>query len=177
MGERALTALGRPQTLNDVAVWSESLEDFGYNLRDWQHEVSRRFSSRKQLAESIEEAPPLLAGRFVDGDVADAYLAAYAEWLSLNADIPSPTWCQRGQRSSNKPWYSGPDQTYLEKAAPINFSKRGLFAVPDNVFIPRPGRPRVSLELKREKAAERQRAYRKRVKAILDRARAMGIAP
>lgn len=175
MGKRTSTALIRPRTLCEVADWSDSLESFGYNLRDWQHEVSRRFSSRRQLAEGVEEAPLLLAKRFSDGEVADAYLAAYAEWLSLEAGIPPPSWCERSQGRLKTPWFSGSDQPFLEQATPISFRKRGLFTVPENVFKPHPGRPRVSSESKRLKAAERQRAYRERVKAMLDQARAMGI--
>lgn len=177
MGEETSRVLSRPRTLNEVARRSGSLESFGYNLRDWQHEVSRRFSSHRQLADSIQEPPVLLAKQFSDGEVADAYLAAYAEWLSLEAGIPSPLWCEGKTRRLKRPWYSGANQSHLEKTTPTSFSKRGLYTVPENVFKARPGRPRVSSESKRLKAAERQRAYRKRVKAILDRARAMGIGP
>lgn len=173
MNEPTQTAQSRSRTLHQVADRSNSLEAFGYNLRDWQHEVSRCFSSRRQLTESIAEAPPLLARRFIDGEVADAYLAAYAEWLSLESGISSPSWTQRIRGRLKTSWYSGPDRSFLDKTSPISFSERGLFTVPENVFKPRPGRPIKSSESKRLKAAERQRAYRKKVRAILDRARRM----
>ncbi|MCH6258953.1 hypothetical protein MLD52_20525 [Puniceicoccaceae bacterium K14] len=167
--------LQRPKTFKEVAERSDSLESFGYNLRDWQHEVSRRATSHQQLSTSIQEAPPILAMKFAQGEIADAYFAAYAEWLSIQANIDSPTWSKRKARSLKTAWYSGPNHNQLDELTPESFHKRGLYTLPENVFNPKPGRPRVSEETKRQKAILRQRAYRKRTKAILDKARALGI--
>jgi len=167
--------LQRPATLKEVADLSDSLESFGYNLRDWQHEVSRKTTSRQQLSKCIQESPTILANQFEEGEIADAYLAAYAEWLSIQAKVPQPIWSKRKARSLSTPWYSTQNRDQLEERAPESFSKRGVFAIPENVFKPKAGRPRVSAECKREKAIARQRAYRQRIKAILEQARAIGI--
>lgn len=166
----------RPSSLKEVATRSDSLESFGYNLRDWQHEISRGVTSRTQLSSRIQEAPPILAHRFEQGEVADAYLAAYAEWLSHKANINPPAWSRRKARSLLAPWYSSANRKKLEELTPASFRKRGLYTAPENVFCPKPGRPRVSAETKRQKAIARQRAYRQRVKAILEQARAVGIS-
>ncbi len=167
--------LSRPKTLKELARQSETLEEFGYNLRDWQHEIARLVTSRSELTERLREAPRLLAGRFADGDVADAYLAAYAEWLAENAGVVPPKWVNQETRVAGKSWYSDDSREQLESLTPYNFSRRGLYTIPDNIFKPRRGRPRVSEESKRLKALERQRAYRRRVKALVDKARAAGL--
>ncbi|MDQ8186952.1 hypothetical protein [Pelagicoccus sp. SDUM812002] len=175
MLESKQQTLHRPATFKEVADQSDSLESFGYNLRDWQHEISRRATSHQQLSKSIQEPPTILANRFTDGNIADAYLAAYAEWLSLKAKVSQPAWSKRKARSLKTPWYSTQNRNQLEERTPESFSKRGVFTVPQNVFTPKAGRPRVSAETKRQKAIARQRAYRQRVKALLEKARASGL--
>ena len=49
MPDRNSEILDRPKTLSELAQRSHSLEDFGQNLRDWQHEISRRVSSTKEV--------------------------------------------------------------------------------------------------------------------------------
>ncbi len=168
------TSLHRPATLKELAARSDSLESFGYNLRDWQHEVSRLATSHQALQRRIQEAPPILASRFEDGNIADAYLAAYAEWLANKANLPTPLWARRKSRSLANPWYSSSNHDSLENATPESFKRRGLFTVPENIYHPKPGRPRVSTESKRQRANARQRAYRQRMKSLIDQARALG---
>ena len=71
----------RPTTLKEIAERSDSLGDFGRHLRDWLHEL-RRASSRTQAAATITDEPPRLRDKFLQGGVADAWLAAYAEHLA-----------------------------------------------------------------------------------------------
>ncbi len=172
MNEPKSVQLRRPETLKEVSLLSQNLEEFGYNLRDWQHEISRLVTSRKQLAARIEEAPPILSGKFAQGDAADAYLAAYAEWLAQSASIDVPIWSQQKERTAATLWFADSNRKQLERLTPESFRKRGVFTVPDDIFQPRKGRPRVSAESKRQKAIQRQRAYRKRIKALVEKARA-----
>lgn len=165
--------LVRPRTLKELAERSHSLEDFGRNLRDWQHEISRRVSNTKEFEDRLQEVPELLADRFEGGDVADAYLAAYADWLSVHAKLQSPHWSKDPQRKLNTPWYADSNQIQLESLAPESFRIRGVYTVPESIFNPRRGRPKVSAEQKRLKAIERQRQYRKRIKALVEKARAL----
>lgn len=164
----------RPRTLSDVAEWSESLEDFGMHLRDWQHEIERGgVHNRAELARRLEAAPRLLSGQFTDGDVADAYLAAYAEWLADRAGISRPSWCGDRSRAARDPWFSSPARALLLVRSPGSFRQRNLFAIPEPVFSPRPGRPPVSFEQRREKARLRQKAYRGRIRELVQKARTM----
>ena len=165
--------LDRPKTLKELAQRSHSLEDFGRNLRDWQHEISRRVSSTKEFKLRLQEASELLADKFEEGEVADAYLAAYADWLSIRANIKSPHWAKDPQRRLSTPWYADSNHSQLESLAPESFRIRGVYAVPESIFNPRRGRPRVSAEEKRLKAIERQRQYRERIKALVEQARSL----
>ncbi len=155
----------RPQTLREVAEQSDSLSEFGMNLRDWQHEIQRGgVHSRRELSRRIEEAPPLLGERIVEGDVADAYLAAYAEWLSDQAAVPRPAWCSDRRRTAQDPWFATPVRGWLLASAPASFRQRNIYALPEPIFRPAPGRPKVHDQQKREKARLRQQAYRDRIR-------------
>lgn len=171
MTEGNVSNLDRPQTLKELAQRSHSLESFGRNLRDWQHEISRRVTSQKEFQRRLADEPPRLAGGFEGGDVADAYLAAYAEWLTDQASLNAPDWVADRNRTLQDPWYADSNQTQLEKLAPKSFRTRNVYTIPDPIFKPRRGRPRVSVEQKRWKAIERQRAYRQRIKVLVERAR------
>lgn len=155
----------RPKTLRQVAEGSDSLKAFGMNLRDWQHEIQRGgVHSRSELLSRMQEAPPKLKDRIEQGEVADAYLAAYAEWLADRAKMDRPAWCADQSRVSFEPWFSTPLRGHLLVVSPGSFRQRNLFTVPEDIFVPRPGRPRVSADTKREKARRRQQAYRRRKK-------------
>ena len=165
----------RPHTLVEVAAQTGSLADFGANLRDWQHHIQRDgVHARKGLAACIVEAPIRLRGKFEGGDIADAYLAAYAEWLADRTDIARPKWCRDRTRVADKPWFATPLRGHLLVVSPASFRQRNLFTVPENVFTARPGRPRVSHAHKLEKARLRQKAYRQRIRTLVRQARAMG---
>ena len=162
----------RPKTLREVAEWSASLRDFGMNLRDWQHEIQRGgVHSSRELARRLAEAPERLAQRFPQADVADAYLAAYAEWIADHAGIPRPAWCADPRRIASEPWFSTSTRGLLLVRSPASFRQRNLFTIPDPVFSAKRGRPRVPPEQKREKACNRQRAYRVRIRELIMHAR------
>lgn len=164
----------RPKTLQEVARRSASLHDFGMNLRDWQHEIQRGgVNSSSELARRLAAAPECLAARFPQADVADAYLAAYAEWIADHAGIPRPQWCADRKRVASEPWFSTPTRGLLLVRSPASFRQRNLFTIPDPVFTSKPGRPRVLPEQKQEKARRRQSAYRARIRKLIARARAL----
>ena len=170
------TRIRRPSTLYEVAVWSESLAEFGTNLRDWQHAIRREgVHSRPELLRRLSDPPPLLATRFPQGEVADAYLAAYAEWLADRSGVPRPEWCGDPRRVSEEPWFSSPARAMLLVTSPASFRQRNLFTRPEPVFTPLPGRPRVPDEQRREKARRRQKAYRQRIRTLVEQARASGL--
>jgi hypothetical protein len=155
----------RPKSLKEVAQNSESLNDFGLNLRDWQHEL-RKASSRAQAAASIAEEPPRLRDKFPEGYVADAWLAAYAEHLSGKIGQPAPVWAFVPWRISAEPIFDeGSDSPGLRALAlahaPLAFKRRNIFT--PSVDLPlklRAGRPVKTAEEKRKNNAERQRRFR-----------------
>ena len=166
----------RPKTIRDVARVSETLDDFGLNLRDWQHDIQRGgVHSRAEFEKRLSESPRLLRDRFDGGDVADAYLAAYAEWLADRAKIAPPRWCAYKTRVANDPWYSGSTREQLERTSPKTFRRRNLYTIPESIFAPRRGRPRVSQEQLKEKARLRQKDYRRRIRELVARAREAGL--
>ncbi|MGA1101763.1 MAG: hypothetical protein ACO3VB_08350 [Opitutales bacterium] len=158
----------RPTTLKEVSGQSSSIEEFGLLLRDWVHHVVRGdVSNRPALHQSIRETPSSLRKRFYQGDVADAYLAAYAEWISDQAGIPRPNWVKQKNRSLQDPWFSDNARSSLLVSTPASFRQRGIFTIPENVVRLRRGRPSVSAEQKNRKARERDRRYRNKIREKL----------
>lgn len=167
----------RPVTLAEIAERSGSLEDFGRHFRDWLHEI-RRHSSRPQLDTTIQREPPRLAARFVQGAVADAWLAAYAEHLASRIGRPTPAWADARARVAREPWFAT-DSTSARlrlralRDSPPAFKKRNLFTpAVDLPLALRAGRPVKSTEEKRRNNAERQRRFRARRLAELKQLRA-----
>jgi hypothetical protein len=166
----------RPNTLKEVAERSDSLQEFGLNLRDWLHQL-RGASSCNQAACAIEAAPPLLRERFAEGAIADAWLGAYAEYLAQRLRRPAPAWAFAAERVAAAPVFDvGSDSTNLRLLAlahaPAAFKRRNIFT--PSVDLPlrlRAGRPRKSVEEKRRNNAERQRRFRKARQAELVRLR------
>ena len=169
---KASLNIERPVTLADVTRKVDSLETFGMNLRDWQHAIQRGgVRSRAEFRRRLSEDPPLCRQQFVGGDVADAYVAAYAEWLADQAGIRRPAWTGDSARVARDPWFATPLRGRLLATTPASFRQRNLFTVPEPIFRAAPGRPRVPPEHKREKARMRQKAYRQRIRALLEKAR------
>lgn len=165
----------RPHTLAEVARRADGPETFGWELQDWLHHV-RNIRTRGRLRAALSETPAILAGRFKEGDAADAWLAAFAEYLALHTRLDVPAWALEPHRKSKKPWFSvtAPDERLLAlRDSPPPFKNRNLFT--PRVDLPlnlRPGRPPVSAEHKRRKNAERQRRFRQRRARELDQLRA-----
>lgn len=121
----------RPSTLKAVAERSESLADFGRHLRDWIHEL-RLASSRRLAAAAVAEEPPLLRRKFARGEVADAWLAAYAEHLAIKASIRPPDWLFTSSRILAKPSFNEENESPALRAlalahAPLLFKRRNIY--------------------------------------------------
>jgi hypothetical protein len=157
----------RPTSLNEVASQSDSIEEFGRNLRDWLHEV-RRFTSRPQLIDAVAVEPRRLKECFPLGDVADAWLAAYAEHLAANAGFASPEWAFDPSRTCARPWFADVSASPGLRAiallrSPLAFKRRNIYAA--DVDLPlrlRSGRPRKNAGQRRKSNAARQARFRKR---------------
>ena len=129
--------ISRPGTLADVAQNSSSLEEFGYNLRDWQHEIRDKWRGKEDFARRIRTAPTLLQEKFPEGNIADAYLAAYALWLADRIGVPRVQWAKEEKRKARSPWFSGFKRASLLRDTPAHFIERNLFTIPDASFLGR----------------------------------------
>jgi len=155
----------RPSTLREIAEQADSLAAFGQLFRDWLHSL-RGHSSRPSLALATHEEPPLLASRFPQGDVADAWLAAYAELIAQKTGHPAPAWTHSSARTLAEPWFASPEAGLPRRLAalrdsPPPFKNRNLFT--ESVDLPltlRAGRPRTTADAKRRANADRQRRFR-----------------
>ena len=154
----------RPTTLQEIALRSASIGDFGRHLRDWLHEL-RRASSRPLAALTITAEPPRLRDKFPHGQVADAWLAAYADHLAGKLGTPAPKWAFAPWRISDDPIFDEGSTPALRTLAllraPLAFKRRNIFT--PSVDLPvalRAGRPTKSAEEKRQTNAERQRRFR-----------------
>lgn len=80
---------------------------------------------------ALTEVPPLLAPRFDQlGRVQDAYLAATAEELARQFDLPLPAWTFAEQRKLHRPWFATPLaalRAVLILESPPGFRSRNLF--------------------------------------------------
>ena len=157
--ERSSNYFKRPQTAFEVAVEAEDLESFGYALRDWQHEL-KQFHARPEFIDCFARTPPLLQIRFSQGDIADAYLAGYVNFLADIAAIQRPAWTDDPKRIALNPWFSSSDRKRLLIVSPVQLREKNIFAVPENVVHIHPGRPKVTSAQKKEKNRLRQRRYR-----------------
>jgi hypothetical protein len=161
-----------PYTIREVAAWTKTPDEFGYNLGNWEHTLERKLTTNHELAASLAEEPPLLGEKLPEGNVYDAYLAALAEWLADRNKIPRPEWVYDKRRIAREPWFSTKTYGTLLVHSPASFKQRNLFTEPEPLFHPRPGRPKTPEWIKREKAALRQYRYRQRVRVLLKKARA-----
>jgi len=157
----------RPSTLKVVAERSESIADFGRHLRDWLHEL-RLVSSRPLAAAAVAEEPPRLSRKFEQGEIADAWLAAYAEHLAVKAGIRPPDWVFASSRILAEPSFSEENERLKLRAlalahAPLAFKRRNIYTPSvDLPLLLRAGRPRKSTAEKRQANAKRQRRFREK---------------
>jgi len=115
----------RPESLAEIPRETLAFRDFGYLLSDFLHE----FQAHPGMAKLAVE-PPLLAGRFAEGEIVDAYLAAVAVCLSASLREARPGWTQTPCRYLPKPWFASPGphlRACLLLESPHGFRERNLF--------------------------------------------------
>jgi hypothetical protein len=160
----------RPGTLAEIAVRADSLARFGRELADWLH-MLRAWGSRPALVAAIKDEPVLLAGRFKEGALADATLAAYADLLATRIGMAPPAWVFAPTRVAPEPWFAvnGPRSRLLAlRDSPPEFKRRNLFTTaPDLPVRLRAGRPPVTVEVRRAANAERQRRFQRRRRELV----------
>ena len=167
----------RPKSLHEIATRAENLDHFGREFADWLHTL-RTLHDRGALRETVAAEPPLLAPRFPEGNVADAWLAAYAEYLAQQTGIPVPDWAASPSRISTEPWFSTDrpfSRAFALRDSPPAFKNRNLFT--SRVDLPlrlRAGRPKKTTKERLQANAARQRRFRARRALELDLLRQAG---
>ena len=149
-----------------MSILSYHQEDFGINFADFEHELGI-ISTRKGLSSTIEVCPELLKNRFFTGDIADAWVAAYAEQLAFIFRLNYPDWIWSPDRFLNEPYFQDAQSTraklfHILKSPPA-FTRRNLFVdcVLPSIQLKR-GRPTSSLPHKRMMNRKRVARYRSR---------------
>ena len=120
----------RPDSLQEVAVESTAYGEFGRNLRDFLHEFAQALRCQSPLTPLLEAEPPRLAGRFAEGKICDAFLAATADHLACLQGIPVPAWALADERKLRRPWFASPLaalRAVLILESPAAFRSRNLF--------------------------------------------------
>jgi hypothetical protein len=115
----------RPQSTVEVAAWSEDGRAFWYNVMDFVDEVRR-----VRDPAMFQEEPASLAGRFDEGRIADAYLAAVAVSLARELETLPPVWAVDPSRRLGRPWFAHPGaalRATLLAESPAPFRERNLF--------------------------------------------------
>ncbi|MBM3814687.1 MAG: hypothetical protein FJW20_23935 [Acidimicrobiia bacterium] len=101
------------------------MNELSFNLADFLHE----FEWKQELS-MVTAEPSLLAARFQQGDVADAYLAATAEALARRLGHARPEWTEAPERYLTNPWFATPGPSMracLLLESPAAFRQRNLF--------------------------------------------------
>ncbi len=124
-------ATQRPESLSEIAERADSIDEWGLALGDLLDEMAYRRQRGLPIADCLRSAPPLLRGKFPQGDVADAFGAALAEQLTAaNSNDSAPAWTRERDRFLATPWYADDSpklREYLHTATPGEFRKHGVF--------------------------------------------------
>lgn len=109
------------RTLADLAAALNDGADFDAALASVLEDAAAVASAHRW--ELVADEPPLVA------TVTDAYLAAVAEQLCLDAGMPAPAWTEGEARFLHRPFFDGgeADKAMLLRDAPIAFRRRLLF--------------------------------------------------
>jgi hypothetical protein len=115
----------RPASLAEVAALATDKRTFAFALADFLDQF--RIEWRREM---LEEEPALLGGRYAEGEVADAYLAAVAVALAREARFVPPGWAWQEGRKLTWPWFAHNGaalRATLLAESPAPFRERNLF--------------------------------------------------
>jgi hypothetical protein len=131
------TTRQRPKTLLEVAERAHSLDSWGLALGDFLDEINFRRENRIPLEPCLHHPPKLLRREFPGGEIADAFGAALADYISAEfLGATGPAWAKESERYLSIPWY--PDDSpriheYLAQATPAAFREHGVFIDVDSL--------------------------------------------
>ena len=122
--------------MQEVAVESAAYAEFGRNLKDFLHEFAFAKKRRLALEPLLSEEPPRLAGRFDQGKICYAFLAATADYLARANGIQTPGWALKEDLILDDPWFSEelPEvRLLLLRDTPSAFKDKNVFVF-DSAF-------------------------------------------
>jgi hypothetical protein len=128
----------RPKTLRELAEESPTYKDFGMNMRDFLHEFAFAKKNNSPLASMLVEEPPRIAGRFAEGKICDAFLAATADYLSRKNQLHTPVWAVTDDYMLEQPWFSQEDvglRGLLLRDTPSAFKDKNIFIFPNALNV------------------------------------------
>ena len=129
--EQPLAAIARATKTGGNSI-AKKEEAFGLAMRNFLDVFYATTKTRR--ARLLAEEPEMLRPVLKDGGVADAYLAALANYLASQFKIKPPLWAHTAHRLPDKPWFalSHPDaRVWLITQSPAAFRERNLFISAD----------------------------------------------
>jgi hypothetical protein len=116
----------RPASLAEIAILAIAGDSFDRCLANFLDEFYTAPS-----AAALAQTPALLAPHFAElGPVQDAYLAATAEELARQFNLPCPAWTNAEMRKLHRPWFASSLaalRAVLLLESPSGFRSRNLF--------------------------------------------------
>jgi hypothetical protein len=115
----------RPSSIRQIAERATDLKNFSYELKDFLHEFERDPQYHR-----LREEPAILARRFREGQLADAWLAAVPDALAERLGLWGPDLATIPARRLPEPWFASPGphmRACLLLESPAPFRERNLF--------------------------------------------------
>ena len=121
----------RPESLSEIAEHADSIEAWGLALGDLLDEIGFRRQRGLPIASCLHAPPPLLRGKFAQGELADAFAAALAEqFAEEHGQEPAPAWTRERERFLTTPWFADESpklREYLRVTTPSAFREHGVY--------------------------------------------------
>lgn len=125
--------MGDTLTLRDVSVrWLQALQSDesapAWLIGDLLDDFRLRTADQDEQRKLLEEEPVWEAHNF--DETCNAYWAAVAETLSMEAGIPPPAWTRDPRTFLKYPWFAGGMESLkaiLLAESPVPFRRRNLF--------------------------------------------------
>ena len=123
----------RPQTLLEVSQLGKHHGNYDAFLREWVDEVDKVTDGEQKRLMVLDE--PIV----LDHPIANAYLAAVAEYVCRMASVRPPTWTEKDKYFLTRPHFGSSLQSHkalLIAQSPSAFRRRMIFV--DNYPLSRP---------------------------------------
>src|SRR3954469_1614624 len=120
----------RPSSASEVAQESTTYPEFGRNLKDFLHEFAFAKKDGRPLLRLVAAPAVRIAGRFTEGRICDAFLAATVDFLSRTNGFPTPQWALDPELMWGEPWFSEESlrvRAFLLRDTPSAFKDKNIF--------------------------------------------------